>query len=63
MLRLLYDQLATRRISLRVIGARGRVRDLLRADGVGEIVGGLDRLVTLENVLNEYSERGRPSQA
>jgi len=38
-------------MDLRIVGVRGRVRDLLRADGVGDKVGGLDRLVTLENLL------------
>jgi high affinity sulfate transporter 1 len=51
MLRLLHTELAARGITLRIVGARGRVRDLLRADGIGEIVGGLDRRTTLETVL------------
>src|SRR5499426_787163 len=51
MLHELQGELAARGIALRVVGARGRVRDLLRADGVGEKVGGLDRVVTLESVL------------
>ena len=38
-------------MSLGVCGARGSVRDLLRADGLGEKVGGLDRAVTLASVL------------
>ncbi len=37
--------------SLRVVGAHGRSRDLLRADGIGEKVGGLDRTATVESVL------------
>jgi MFS superfamily sulfate permease-like transporter len=51
MLHQLHDELACRGISLRVVGARGRVRDLLRADGIGEKVGGLDRLATLNDLL------------
>jgi SulP family sulfate permease len=51
MLRLLHAELAGRGITLRIAGARGRVRDLLRADGIGEMVGGLDRRVTLETIL------------
>jgi high affinity sulfate transporter 1 len=51
MLHQLHDELARRGISLRVVGARGRVRDLLRADGIGEKVGGLDRLATLNDLL------------
>src|SRR5216684_607363 len=51
MLRDLHGELAAHGIVLRVVGARGRVRDLLRADGIGEKVGGLDRAVTLETLL------------
>ena len=51
MLHQLHDELAPRGIALRIVGAHGRVRDLLRADGIGEKVGGLDRLATLENLL------------
>lgn len=38
-------------INLRLVGAHGHVRDLLRADGIEEKVGGLGRFVTLEDVL------------
>ncbi len=41
-----------RGIALRIVGAHGRVRDLLRADGIGEKVGGLDRGVTLHDLLS-----------
>ena len=51
MLRELHDELAAQGIALRIVGARGRVRDLLLADGIGEEVGGLDRAVTLETLL------------
>jgi MFS superfamily sulfate permease-like transporter len=51
MLHNLHGELAARGISLRIIGAHGWVRDLLRADGVGEKVGGLDRAVSLEDIL------------
>lgn len=51
MLHQLHDELAQRGIALRIIGAHGRLRDLLRADGVGEKVGGLDRQVTLTDLL------------
>jgi sulfate permease, SulP family len=53
MLRLLHGEVAQRGISLRIVGARGRVRDLLRADGIGETVGG--RLTTLESVLGSLA--------
>jgi MFS superfamily sulfate permease-like transporter len=47
----LHGELAERGIPLRIVGAHGRVRDLLRADGVGEKVGGIERAVTLEGLL------------
>ena len=52
MLRRLYDEVTPRGIALRLVGAHGRVRDLLRADGIGELVGGLDRLSTLDSLLD-----------
>jgi MFS superfamily sulfate permease-like transporter len=51
MLHELHSELAARGIALRIVGAHGWVRDLLRADGVGEKVGGLDRVDTLEGSL------------
>ncbi|MBO0718126.1 MAG: SulP family inorganic anion transporter [Rhizobiales bacterium] len=50
MLRLLHAELTASGIALRVVGARGRVRDLLRADGLGDVVSG--RLTNLEAVVN-----------
>jgi sulfate permease, SulP family len=50
-LRELHAELAGRGITLRVIGAHGSARDLLRADGVDNKVGALGRSVTLESVL------------
>jgi MFS superfamily sulfate permease-like transporter len=50
MLRLLYTELAASGIALRILGARGRVRDLLRADGLGDIVS--DRGTKLETVVD-----------
>jgi MFS superfamily sulfate permease-like transporter len=52
MLHLLHGELASRGIALRIVGAGGRVRDLLRADGIDEKVGGLDRLLTLDDLLD-----------
>ena len=53
MLRLLHNEVTPRGIGLRIVGARGRVRDLLRADGAGEMLGG--RLTTLESVLGSLA--------
>ena len=52
MLHQLHGQLASRDIALRIVGAHGRVRDLLRAEGIDEKVGGLDRLQTLNDLLD-----------
>ena len=60
MLHQLHNDLASHDIALRIVGARGRVRDLLRADGIGDKVGGLDRLITLDSLL---SSLGKPSVA
>lgn len=51
MLHELHRELAGHQIELRVVGARGHVRDMLRADGLGEKVGGIDRLATLGTLL------------
>ena len=51
MLHVLHEELTRRGIALRIVGARGRVRDLLRADGLAEKVGGLDRNTTLHGLL------------
>jgi sulfate permease, SulP family len=42
MLRKLHAELATRNIPLRVVGAHGRARDLLRADNLEEKLGGVE---------------------
>jgi high affinity sulfate transporter 1 len=47
MLHRLCEELFTRDIQLCIVGAHGKVRDLLRADGVGARVRGLDRRLTL----------------
>ena len=51
MLHNLYGELSNGGVMLRVIGAHGSVRDLLRADGLEEKVGVIDRGVTLSSVL------------
>ena len=51
MLRDLHAELAGRGIALRIVGAHGSARDLLRADGVEQKVGGLDHALTLDSVL------------
>jgi MFS superfamily sulfate permease-like transporter len=51
MLHELHGALVTLGITLRIVGARGRVRDLLRADGLDEKVGGLDKTVTIDRIV------------
>ncbi len=51
MLRELEAELSSRGIALRIVGAHGKVRDLLRADGLEDKVGGIDRAATVEKVL------------
>jgi SulP family sulfate permease len=58
MLHALYDELAARGIALQIVGARGRVRDLLRADGLAEKVGGLERAVSLDDAISAARKRG-----
>jgi len=54
--RMLHDmqaELSARGIPLRVVGARGVVRDLLRADGLADKIEGIDRFATLDRLLDE----------
>jgi MFS superfamily sulfate permease-like transporter len=54
MLHELHAELSARGIGLRIIGAHGSVRDLLRADGMEAKVGGLERTVTVDSVLRVH---------
>jgi MFS superfamily sulfate permease-like transporter len=58
MLHALQRELARLGISLRIIGAHGRVRDLLRADDAGGKLGEIDRTVTLEALVRDVGTRG-----
>ena len=51
MLHELHCELTARGMALRIVGAHGRVRDLLRADGLQAKVGELHRAVTLDTLL------------
>jgi MFS superfamily sulfate permease-like transporter len=51
MLHELHAELIHRGIALRIIGAHGSARDLLRADGIEDKVGRLDRTLTLNGAL------------
>ena len=54
MLHELHAELAARGAKLRIVGVHGTSRDLLRADGIEEKVGGLDRTATVESVLRAH---------
>ena len=47
----LHAEAAARGIALRIVGAHGLVRDLLRADGLSDKVGGLDRSFTIDGLI------------
>lgn len=53
MLHSLHAELARYQIPLQIVGARGRVRDLLRADGIAEKVGGLNRLANIDDLIKQ----------
>jgi high affinity sulfate transporter 1 len=55
MLHELHSELANRGVALRIVGAHGAVRDLLRADGIDGKVGGLDRAVTMDSLVRKGS--------
>ena len=57
MLHRLHGELAGHDVDLRIVGARGAVRELLRADGVEAKVGRLDRTTTIETVLRADPQR------
>ena len=51
MLHELHTELTARGAELRVVGAHGASRDLLRTDGLEKKIGGLDRIARVESVL------------
>ncbi|MGE3146437.1 MAG: SulP family inorganic anion transporter [Pseudorhodoplanes sp.] len=51
MLHELHAQLARRGIALRIVGAHSYVRDFLRADGLSEKTGGIDRTITIKSLV------------
>jgi len=57
MLQQLHDELVSRNVALRIVGAHGSVRDLLRAEGMEDKVGKLDRSVTLDRLLRGNFEQ------
>ncbi|MDN4999334.1 SulP family inorganic anion transporter [Bradyrhizobium sp. WYCCWR 12677] len=58
MLHALYDELASRRIALCIVGAHAQLRDLLRAEGLAEKTDSAQWLRTLDSVLSSPDARG-----
>ena len=54
MLASLQEALRTAGTSVRLVGARASVRDLLRAERLEERVGAIDRRVTVADVVDEH---------
>lgn len=54
MLESLSSELAKRNVTLRVTDARATVRDLLRAAGVDEKVGGINRFASVADVIDDF---------
>jgi sulfate permease, SulP family len=63
MLHSLNDELAAKGIALRIVGAHGRLRDLLRAEGLAERVGGIDRVLALDDVVKATVGPADPARA
>jgi SulP family sulfate permease len=51
MLHDLHSKLVSQGITLRIVGAHGSVRDLLRAEGIEDKIAALDRTATLDSLL------------
>ncbi len=60
MLANLHQELGDAGISLRLVGARAMVRDILRAEGMEQRVGAIDRRVTVADVVDEF-QRSTPA--
>ena len=64
MLAKLHEELKANGIQLRLVGAHGEVRDILRAEGLEESVGYFGRRITLADVIDEFrgiTEKGAPT--
>ena len=57
MLQGLGDELAKRNVTLRVTDAHASVRDMLRAEGVDEKVGGVNRFASVADVVDDFLAR------
>lgn len=57
MLRKLRETLAARGIALKLAGTHGRVRDLLRREGIAAELGGIERGTSVEAVLAKWTDQ------
>ena len=55
MLRQICVSLSDRGVPMRIVGAHGSVRDLLRAEGMEKMVGKLDRTLTVDSLLSSLN--------
>ncbi len=53
MVQRLHRALYSRKINLKLVGAHGNVRDLLRLEGLEAIVGRIDRRLSLDTIMNQ----------
>jgi SulP family sulfate permease len=56
----LHRDLEKRGVAMRIVGAHGRARDLLRASGLEERAGYFGRHLTIDQAINESSAEATP---
>jgi sulfate permease, SulP family len=56
MVRHLHQTLSSQKVELKLVGAHGDVRDLLRLDGLEKLLGRIDRRLSLETIMNQQEE-------
>ena len=59
MLAALQEELGAAGVDLRLVGARATVRDILRAEGMEERVGHIDRRISVADLIDEVQGRAR----
>jgi sulfate permease, SulP family len=62
MLRNLHEELSSTGIHLKLVGAQGSVRDLLRQEGLETLVGRIDRRLSLDTIVDEKESEGDDPQ-
>jgi len=58
----LHENLAGMGITLRIANASGKVRDILRADGIGEKTGTTNLNMSIHDIITEWTHAGRDVQ-